>query len=150
MDEGQVETNWTEKTLALRSIARMNDSEAIKNDHGYFTYFKACFNLALAYHQPEERIALAQDYNTLIKYIEAVKGCDKNPETKEWSIQQEKVRFADAHQFFIYDALPAMGIQKPEMDAEIDDKILSLEDSVKIIRTNSGLATSLKGVVVGE
>ena len=149
--EGGAEANWNQEYMIIRTIIKMSDASAEGKEDAYYSYFKDGLQMVMCYHPLETRIALEKKYTDLKTAIQSIEEDKKfNEDSKRVQIRKLKLKFADAYQFHIFNALPTMGIQKVEMDADIDDGVVSFEDLKAIVRDNSGTAYAVKKHEVAE
>jgi len=139
----QHESKWNVNLLVVQTLLKMSDKRAEGNIEAYFSYFFDAFQMTMNYHPSETRIALEKDMQLFYKAKEELKT--KYPNEGE-RLKHERLLmldFADKHKFFPYAALSNMGIQKSEMEGEVDFGQLGIEKIAAIVRNNSGIQGSI-------
>lgn len=136
----QAEATYDLEKMVNRTIVKMMDARATGDIDVYFSYFEDALQMALSYHLAETQLRFEKDNRKLAEEIQKIIDSPKlNEDAKKANIRTLRKSFADAHKFFIFSALPAMGIQKVEMDGVVDDSVIGLDELTKIVRNPKGM-----------
>lgn len=135
MAESEIErTNWTEEQLVMQFIGKARMAKAEKNIFAYFTFFEGAFGMMLAYMPLDIRKECEADYMDFIVKRHEIQKSDKNEKTKTDAINDLMLNFADTHNLFVYQSLQYRGWQKPEIDAELDWKDITVDEFEALVR----------------
>ena len=112
--------NW----FIVNSIQNMSDAYAREDWKQYYNYFDIALQAIMPAISSERRQRINNDIKALKLYIKIVKaGTEDNDALKLQKIQAAQVDFVDTHRFFLFSALPNVGIIK-----SADDGLLELTD----------------------
>lgn len=145
-DQVQENVNWNMETLVLQTIGNMSRARAKKEYDAYFDYFEDAFQMTMNYLPVDSQIDLENDVRSLYATLQKVEEEVKHEAERMKAIQKLKMLFANTHKFYIFKALARMGIQKPEIEGEVDFNEVDFDDFKNIIRTNSGMKTAIEEV----
>lgn len=124
-------------------IDKMVRAESERNWHAYFTYCTNALQLVKSHIDIRDRQGVQKDWE-VVKAALAEAEKLTNMETKNQTIAKIMKAFVDAHKFYIYGALPGMGIIRNEEDGVIDFDKTELETLIKIVRSDDGMEEAIR------
>ena len=146
-DEGSnIENNFNYNYLLVQTILKMRDAEAEKRIAQYWTYFEYALGLVISHLDFQLRGEIQQDYAILQAAIRKVWSSKLHDQSKETYINRLKEDFADAHRFYVMQALNRVGIVRVEDEGIIDFESTDLDTFTKVVRdtSNTGAVGALK------
>jgi hypothetical protein len=135
--QGSVENNFNYNYLLVQTILKMRDAQAEEHPAQYWTYFEYALGLVLSHLDFQLKGEIQQDYAVLMaafRKINALKDTELNTQSKKSLINKLKEDFADAHRFYIMQALNRVGVVRVEDEGIIDFESTDLDTMTKIVR----------------
>lgn len=140
-----IENNFNYNYLLVQTILKMRDAQADNATAKYWTYFEYALGLVISHLDFQLRGEIQQDYAILATAINKIKTSKINPQTKTMMINRIKEDFADAHRFYIMQALNRVGVVKVEDEGLIDFESTDIDMMTRIVRDlPNGTVSSFK------
>jgi len=136
-DQGGVENNFNYNYLLVQTILKMRDAQADDQPARYWTYFEYALGLVISHLDFQLKGEIQQDYAVLMaafRKINLLKDTELNTQSKKSLINKLKEDFADAHRFYIMQALNRVGVVKVEDEGIINFESTDLDTMTKIVR----------------
>jgi hypothetical protein len=136
-EQGGVENNFNYNYLLVQTILKMRDAQADDQPARYWTYFEYALGLVISHLDFQLKGEIQQDYAILMaafRKINLLKDTELNAQSKKSLINKLKEDFADAHRFYIMQALNRVGIVKVEDEGIINFESTDLDTMTKIVR----------------
>lgn len=136
-DNANIENNFNYNYLLVQTILKMRDAQAEERIPQYWIYFETGLKLVVSHLDFQLKGEIQQDYAILMaafKRIRALPDSQLNPQSKISLINKLKEDFANAHNFYIMQALNRVGVVKVEDEGIIDFESVDLDTMTKIVR----------------
>jgi hypothetical protein len=130
-EQGGVENNFNYNYLLVQTILKMRDAQA---EAQYWTYFEYAMGLVVSHLDFQLKGEIQQDYGILAAAIVKIHNSSVNPQTKITLINRIKEDFANAHRFYIMQALNRVGVVRVEDEGVIDFESTDLDTMTRIVR----------------
>jgi hypothetical protein len=135
--------------MTVNWINKMAEAEAISDWHKYYSWCSNALQLVKSHIPIKDRAAIERDWIATKNALIAAEAITNNTNRAD-TIEKIKKAFVEAHKFYIFDALPGMGIIRNEEDAVVDFDKISLEKVITITQSREGVETSIKNTLGGE
>lgn len=150
-DSSGIENNFNYNYLLIQTILKMRDALADGDIERYWVYFEVALKLVISHLDFQLKGEIQQDYAVLeaaLKKIQNLKDSELNAQSKKALINKLKCDFANAHNFYIMQALNRVGVVKVEDEGVIDFESVDLDTMTKIVRDThtSSVVGSAKSV----
>jgi hypothetical protein len=137
-DQSGIENNFNYNYLLVQTILKMRDARAERRIPEYWSYFEDAMQLVVSHLDFKLKGEIQQDYTILAAAINRIENSTVNPQTKVTLINDITKDFANAHKFYIMQALNRVGVVKVEDEGVIDFESVDLDTMTKIVRDTSG------------
>jgi hypothetical protein len=136
-EQSGVENNFNYNYLLVQTILKMRDAQSDEDIPRYWTYFEYGIGLVISHLDFKLRGEIEQDYTLLRAAFNKINNSSLNPQTKKTVTNRIKEDFANAHRFYIMQALNRVGIVKVEDEGIIDFESTDLDILTKAVRDTS-------------
>lgn len=133
-EQSNVENNFNYNYLLVQTILKMRDANADISIPQYWVYFEYGMGLVVSHLDFRLRGEIEQDYAIIQAAFNKINSTNLNPATKHTLINRIKEDFANAHRFYIMQALNRVGVVRVEDEGVIDFESTDLDTFTKIVR----------------
>lgn len=133
-EASNIENNFNYNYLLVQTILKMRDAQADETISRYWTYFEYGMGLVISHLDFQLKGEIQQDYAILQAAFTKINNTNLNDASKKTLINRLKEDFANAHRFYIMQALNRVGIVRVEDEGVIDFESTDLDTFTKIIR----------------
>jgi len=137
-EQSGIENNFNYNYLLVQTILKMRDAQAEDDVKKYWVYFEYGIGLVISHLDFQLKGEIQKDYTILAAAFNRIMNSSINPETKKSLINGLKEDFANAHRFYIMQALNRVGVVKVEDEGIIDFESVDIDTMTKIVRDTSG------------
>ena len=136
MDQQQtgVENNFNYNYLLVQTILKMRDAQAEDKPNEYWVFFDYGLGLVISHLDFQLRGEIQQDYTVLMAAIRKIHESTVNDQTKKRLSTDLKADFANAHRFYIMQALNRVGVVRIEDEGVIDFESTDIDTFTKVVR----------------
>ena len=133
-EQGGVENNFNYNYLLVQTILKMRDAQAEDAISQYWVYFEYAMGLVISHLDFQLKGEIQQDYTILATAFNKINDSSLNPESKKALIKSLEADFANAHRFYIMQALNRVGVVRVEDEGIIDFESTDLDTMTRIVR----------------
>lgn len=136
-NQENLENNFNYNYFLIQTILKMRDSEAQHELAAFWIYFKYAFGLVTSHFDFQLRADIQKDYDIMDVAIKRIEKSGIADSSQKNMINNLRAKFAQAHLFYVMQALNRVGIVKLEEEGTIDFESTDLETFTKIVRSLS-------------
>lgn len=129
-----VENNFNYNYLLVQTILKMRDAQAEERASQYWVYFEYGLGLVVSHLDFQLRGEIQQDYALLMAAIQKINSSKVNDASKKSLAIRLKEDFANAHRFYIMQALNRVGVVRIEDEGVIDFESTDIDTFTKVVR----------------
>lgn len=140
------DTSNTIQYMASSTVMSMIEAQKERKFYQFYTLFRASAKLLMPHMNLQARKQLQDDFNKLEELELTIKRDEKlNPNAKESQLLEIKATFAEYRDFYVYDALPKIGLGQDLEEGKIDFNQTDIDAIARVVRDiGTGLDASLK------
>lgn len=128
------QTSFILPALVYDTLRQMRDAKAARNKWEYWVHFHFLAQCMVPHSKPQHRAKIQSDFEQLIKIEKEIKNSQLNETSKESQITEARFIFADNREYFIFNALPNIGIGTDVQDGVIDFDKIKIEDLETVVQ----------------
>lgn len=127
------DTSYDQANLINRTMERMMEHEEKGNTFGQWIAFKFLFRRLMIYIDKPIRVEVENDYQLLMGLERAILRRGDNQQSVKNEINDLRKNFMDAHESFLFSALPKANIITSSEDAMIDFNKANFEELIRLV-----------------
>jgi hypothetical protein len=135
----KIDANYNYNFIVMQTIGKMRDAQARGDLASYWIYFDYALGLVSSYIEAPIAREIQNDYNILNEAIRKIEESNIAETSKKMHIEKLRANFADAHRFYVMNALNRIGVLKLEDEGVIDFSLFDMERTTRVVRNSVSL-----------
>lgn len=128
------QTSFLLPALVFDTLKHMRDSKAANNKWEYWVHFSFLSKCMIPHIKPIHRKKLQEDFEKLSRIEESIKQSQMHEASKAQQIDDARFVFATNREYYIFNALPNIGLGTDIQDGEIDFDKMKIEDLETVVQ----------------